>query len=70
MPVVANQRCMSWGCMGIGVNGYAGTNFGVRADFRYFRNVSADEGDNIIGIDFDQGTFSFSRASVGAIFRF
>ena len=56
--------------LGFGVNGYAGTNFGVRADYRYFRNVSADEGDNILGIDFDRGTFSFSRASVGAIFRF
>lgn len=56
--------------LGFGVNGYAGTNFGVRADYRYFRNVSADEADNIIGIDFNPGTFSFSRASVGAIFRF
>jgi hypothetical protein len=56
--------------LGFGVNGYAGTNFGVRADYRYFRNVSADEGDNILGIDFDRGTFSFSRASGGAIFRF
>lgn len=56
--------------LGFGVNGYAGTNFGIKADYRYFRNVSADEGDNIIGIDFDRGTFSFSRASVGAIFRF
>jgi hypothetical protein len=56
--------------LGFGVNGYAGTNFGIRADYRFFRNVSADEGDNIIGIDFDRGTFSFSRATVGGIFRF
>jgi len=56
--------------LGFGVNADAGTNFGVRADYRYFRNVNADEDDNIIGIDFDRGTFSFSRASVGANFRF
>jgi opacity protein-like surface antigen len=56
--------------IGFGVNGYASTNFGVRADYRYFRNVTADESNNVIGIDFDRGTFNFSRASVGAIFRF
>jgi hypothetical protein len=56
--------------LGFGVNGYAGTNFGIRADYRFFRNVTADEADNIVGIDFDEGTFSFSRATVGAIFRF
>lgn len=56
--------------LGFGVNGYAGTNFGIRADYRFFRNVSADEGDNVIGIDFDRGTFSFSRATVGAMLRF
>jgi hypothetical protein len=47
-----------------------GSNFGIRADYRYFRNVSADASDNIIGIDFDRGTFNFSRGSIGAIFRF
>jgi opacity protein-like surface antigen len=56
--------------IGFGVNGYMGTNFGIRADYRYFRNVSADASDNIIGIDFDRGTFNFSRGSIGAIFRF
>ena len=56
--------------IGFGVNGYMGSNFGIRADYRYFRNVSADESDNIIGIDFDRGTFNFSRGSIGAIFRF
>ena len=56
--------------IGFGVNGYATTNFGVRADYRYFRNVTADESNNVVGIDFDRGTFNFSRGSIGAIFRF
>jgi opacity protein-like surface antigen len=56
--------------IGFGVNGYTSTAFGIRADYRYFRNVTADESTNIIGIDFDRGTFNFSRASIGAIFRF
>jgi opacity protein-like surface antigen len=56
--------------IGFGVNGYATTNVGIRADYRYFRNVTADESNNLVGIDFDRGTFSYSRASVGALFRF
>jgi hypothetical protein len=56
--------------LGFGVNGYTATNFGIRADYRYFRNVSADESNNVLGIDFDRGNFSFSRATVGAVFRF
>lgn len=56
--------------IGFGVNGYASTHFGVRADYRYFRNVTADESNNVVGISFDKGTFNFSRGSVGAIFRF
>jgi opacity protein-like surface antigen len=56
--------------LGFGVNGYATTTFGVRADYRYFRNVTADDSSNVIGINFNRGTFSYSRASIGAIFRF
>ena len=56
--------------LGFGVDGFATRHFGVRADYRYFRNVSADESSNIVGISLDRGTFSFSRATVGAIFRF
>lgn len=56
--------------IGFGVNGYASTHFGVRADYRYFRNVEADESNNLVGISFDRGTFNFSRATVGAMFRF
>jgi len=56
--------------VGFGVNGYATTHFGIRADYRYFRNVSADESSNVVGISFDEGNFSFSRGTIGAIFRF
>jgi hypothetical protein len=56
--------------IGFGVNGYASTHFGIRADYRYFRNVSADESSNVVGISFDEGNFSFSRGTIGAIFRF
>jgi len=56
--------------IGFGVNGFASTNFGIRADYRYFRNVTGDDSNNIVGISFNPGTFSSSRGSVGAIFRF
>ena len=56
--------------VGFGVDGFATTHFGVRADYRYFRNVSADESANVVGISLDRGSFSFSRGTVGAIFRF
>lgn len=56
--------------IGFGVNGYTSTAFGIRADYRYFRNVTADESNNIVGIAFDRGTFNYSRGSIGAIFRF
>jgi len=56
--------------VGFGVDGFATTHFGVRADYRYFRNVSADDSTNIVGISLDRGNFSFFRGTVGAIFRF
>lgn len=56
--------------LGFGVNGYASTHFGVRADYRYFRNVTGTSSDNAFGIDLNQGTFSFSRGTVGVVFRF
>ena len=55
---------------GFGVDGFATTHFGVRADYRYFRNVNADDSNNVVGVNFDRGNFSFSRGTVGAIFRF
>jgi len=56
--------------IGFGVNGYTSTAFGIRADYRYFRNVTADDSNNVVGISFSQGTFNYSRGSIGAIFRF
>jgi opacity protein-like surface antigen len=56
--------------LGFGVDGFASTHFGIRADYRYFRNVRADESTNVVGISFDEGNFSFSRGTIGAIFRF
>jgi len=56
--------------VGFGVNGYTSTRFGLRADYRYFRNVEADEASNIVGISLEPGTFNYSRGSIGAIFRF
>ena len=56
--------------IGFGVDGFATSHFGVRADYRYFRTVSADDSTNVVGISLDRGNFSFSRGTVGAIFRF
>ena len=47
---------------------FFGKSFGVRADFRYFRNLSGDE-DSFLP-SFDAGEFSFSRATAGLVFRF
>src|SRR4029453_7933404 len=38
--------------VGFGVDGFASTHFGVRADYRYFRNVNADHSNNVVGITF------------------
>jgi opacity protein-like surface antigen len=56
--------------IGFGVNGYATDHFGVRAEYRFFQNVRGDESSNVVGISFSEGNFSFSRGSVGAVFRF
>ena len=56
--------------VGFGVDGFATDHFGIRADYRYFRTVSADESSNVVGISLDRGTFSFSRGTIGAVFRF
>jgi opacity protein-like surface antigen len=53
--------------LGGGVMGYFATNVGIRADYRYFRNVEVDD---ITEFEFSRGTFDFSRASVGILFRF
>ena len=42
---------------------------GIRGDFRYFRNFQQDE-DAFLGLDVETGTLSFTRASLGMVFRF
>lgn len=55
--------------LGAGVMGYFTDHFGIRADYRYIRRFSVDNLD-ITNIDINKDTFNFSRASVGAVFRF
>jgi opacity protein-like surface antigen len=53
--------------LGGGVMGFFSDNFGIRGDYRYYRNFKKDEG-GFLG--FDTGTFNFSRASIGVVIRF
>jgi opacity protein-like surface antigen len=55
--------------LGGGVMGFVTDHFGIRADARYFRNVQADDV-SLGSLNFSLGTFDFSRASVGVLFRF
>jgi opacity protein-like surface antigen len=68
---IANQSIFDGNSLGysvgFGAMGFLGTNFGIRGDYRYFRNVEVDE---IALLDIRRGTFDFSRASIGAVFRF
>lgn len=56
--------------LGAGVMGFVATHFGIRADYHYFRNVKVDEAFNLGNLSIDRGTFNYSRASVGAVFKF
>jgi opacity protein-like surface antigen len=53
--------------LGAGVMGYFSNNIGLRFDYRYFRNFQSTDS-NTIGLE--AGHFSFSRASLGVLFRF
>jgi len=55
--------------LGGGVMGYFTDHVGLRGDLRYFRNFKADVVD-ITNVDFERGTFSFGRASIGLLLRF
>ena len=55
--------------LGGGLMGFFGDHFGLRGDVRYFRNFQVDEF-SFSGFSFERGTFNFTRASAGAIFRF
>lgn len=52
--------------LGGGVMGFISDVFGIRGDYRYYRNFQKDD-QGFLG--FDTGTFSFSRASVGIVLR-
>jgi len=52
--------------IGGGVMGFFSDVFGIRGDYRYYRNFQKDDG-GFLG--FDTGTFNFSRASVGIVLR-
>jgi opacity protein-like surface antigen len=55
--------------LGGGVMGFMSNHVGIRGDVRYFRNFQVDEF-SLAGVNFEQGTFNFGRASVGVILRF
>ena len=55
--------------LGGGVMGYFTDRVGLRGDLRYFRNFKVDDID-LTGVDFERGTFSFGRASLGLLLRF
>jgi opacity protein-like surface antigen len=55
--------------LGFGVMGYFSDHVGIRADYKYLRNFGVDD-TSLTNIDFHRGTFDFSRAGVGILFRF
>ncbi len=52
--------------VGVGVMAFFNNTLGVRGEYRYFRNFQKDDD----GLFPDAGTFSFSRATAGVVFRF
>jgi hypothetical protein len=55
--------------VGFGAMGFFATHVGIRGDYRFFRTVEVE--DISIGtVDIQRGAFSFSRASVGVVFRY
>ncbi len=53
--------------VGFGVMGFLGDVFGLRGEYRYFRNFQKDDGSVI---PLSPGTFHFSRATAGIVLRF
>ena len=56
--------------LGGGLNIYFNDTVGIRGDYRYFRNFTVDDFVDFVELEVDRGTFDFSRASVGVLFRF
>ena len=53
--------------VGFGVMGFFGDTFGLRGEYRYFRNFQKDDG-GVLSLA--RGTFHFSRATAGVVLRF
>ncbi len=64
--ITANDMAYS---VGLGAMGFVSTHFGIRADYRYFRNFKVD-GDDLADLSLERGTFDYSRATVGLVLRF
>jgi opacity protein-like surface antigen len=55
--------------LGGGVMGFFSDHIGVRGEYRYTRNFTLDDF-GITNIDFDRGTFNYSRVTGAVVFRF
>ena len=55
---------------GGGVMMFFADHFGIRGDYKFIRAFSKDDLEEIIDEGFEEGTFNFSRGSLGLIFRF
>ena len=55
--------------LGGGVMIFFADHIGIRGDLRYFRNFRVDDY-GLGGVEVERGTFDFSRASGGVVFRF
>jgi opacity protein-like surface antigen len=56
--------------VGGGANIYFADHVGIRGDVRYFRQFSAADSNNAIGIVLGKGTLDFWRGTVGLVLRF
>ena len=55
--------------LGGGVMAFFSDHIGIRGDIRYLRNFRVDE-ISLGDVDIESGTFDFSRATAGIVFRF
>ena len=53
--------------VGFGVMGFFNNVFGIRGEYKYFRNFEKDDEGSF---PLELGTFNFSRGTIGVVFRF
>jgi hypothetical protein len=53
--------------LGFGAMGFFADHIGIRADYRYIRNFKTDD---LLAGSIKAGTFNYSRATAGVLFRF